>query len=55
MLRNPYVDVPIDPEGPPLALALLSLLALFGRCLVLGTIVSVAAWMLVSATLDRFG
>jgi hypothetical protein len=50
-LRTPYVDVLTDPKGPPHPLALL---ALFGRSLVTGTIISVAAWMLISVLLDQF-
>jgi hypothetical protein len=52
MLRNPYVDVSTGPEGPPSHA--LALLALFGRCLVAGAIVSTAAWMLITALTDRF-
>jgi hypothetical protein len=52
MLRYHVADGSIDPEGPPHAFALL---ALFARCLVAGSIVSVAVWLFVSAFLDRFG
>ena len=43
------------PEGPHHALVhAFALLALFGRCLVAGAIVSTAAWMLITALMDQF-
>ena len=55
MLRTPYIDVSTAPEGPPHALVgALALLALFGRCLMAGAIVSTAAWMLITALMEQF-
>jgi hypothetical protein len=51
MLHYHVADGSIDPDGSQQPFALL---ALFARCVVAGSIVSVAAWILISALLDPF-
>jgi len=51
MIRDDIGEGLRDPQTEPFDLA--ALLELFVRCLMVGSIVSVAAWMLIDVLLDR--
>ena len=52
MIRDDSGEGLRDPQTEPFDLA--ALLELFVRCLIVGGVVSVAAWMLIGALMDRF-